>query len=688
MADFVKKLSGRVARAFRPRFVALSLGLSFLLPAIARAGWNPFSLEDLGYNFVGKFFFFISFLISNLFGIVIMVEGFVLQIILTISVSVVNSPVVRVGFPVVLSFANLAFVLGLVVIAISTIVGLQSYGMKNLLWKLLVMAIGVNFGLVICGIILGFSDNVSLFFVNSVVPEGASGLSAFADNFAGAFNPQRSFLLSADNVIHTKEIEEFQKAFSVDNGAGTAQLLKPMIGVLMTIATLLIIVVIMGALILMLFVRYVKLAFSLVVLPLAWAAWPFPSISHYTRDWWNGFLRQVFFLPVAIFALWLGMTVAQEMAKQTNADDVLQLEALSKVGAGAGITGFLGGLMTPILNQFVVVMVIGGVMTMGLVAAQSFGIQFAGAAMNAVKAGQGRIKREVTSRATRTAKRAGLAAKEHAVMPIQRKLLGFGAEARSATIDPLMAAARRKALAIPGVKRVVSIPATLHLNAELTDKSGAPILLDAQRNRVDGAKDANGKWIKDAAGNYLGTDGNTYAAAQAQYDHDKHEWKKDEHGNYIDENNASYEKSHVNIVGGEVIDENGAVLDEMDRKQLDDHGLIKDNKPVTHHVDANSKNYRPMAESTTERMKKRVKDLSEGGKAMKELVAAERALQEEAENSGGVLSGMSGVVFGSGFDAGKAMAQGDGGKGGHGPATPGKKDDHGGKKDDHGGSKH
>ena len=87
-------------------------------------------------------------------------------------------------------------------------------------------------------------------------------------------------------------------------------------------------------------------------------------------------------------------------------------------------------------------------------------------------------------------------------------------------------------------------------------------------------------------------------------------------------------------------------------------------------------------------MKKRVKDLSEGGKAMKELVAAERALQEEAENSGGVLSGMSGVVFGSGFDAGKAMAQGDGGKGGHGPATPGKKDDHGGKKDDHGGSKH
>ena len=60
--------------------------------------------------------------------------------------------------------------LGIIVIALATILRIESYSIKKMLWKLVVMAILVNFGLVIIAPIFGFSNALTQYFLNCFNP--------------------------------------------------------------------------------------------------------------------------------------------------------------------------------------------------------------------------------------------------------------------------------------------------------------------------------------------------------------------------------------------------------------------------------------------------------------------------------------------------------------------------------------
>jgi hypothetical protein len=117
---------------------------------------------------------------------------------LTLSQHVFDSPAVQNGFGISLSLANLGFVLGIIVIAIATILRNQTYGMKQLLWKLVLMAILVNFGLVITRPIVAFSDSMTNYFVTAI----GGSTNNFATTLASAFNTQN--LLSDGNSQQTE----------------------------------------------------------------------------------------------------------------------------------------------------------------------------------------------------------------------------------------------------------------------------------------------------------------------------------------------------------------------------------------------------------------------------------------------------------------------------------------------------
>jgi len=123
-----------------------------VLPKLIALGRS--AVGDIAYGVIGKIVFGLSYLAASIAGIFVAVEAWILSIILGLNTQIVNSPPVQLGFPVVLQIANLAFVLGIIVIAIATILRLERYGIKQILWKLLVMAVLVNFGLVICAPIL------------------------------------------------------------------------------------------------------------------------------------------------------------------------------------------------------------------------------------------------------------------------------------------------------------------------------------------------------------------------------------------------------------------------------------------------------------------------------------------------------------------------------------------------------
>ena len=92
-----------------------------------------------------------------------------LDVALQANALLLSSPVVLKGWGIVLDFANLGFVLAIIIIAFATIFRMQSYAMKQTLWKLIVAALLVNFSLVIAGAFINVADNVTSSFNNKIV---------------------------------------------------------------------------------------------------------------------------------------------------------------------------------------------------------------------------------------------------------------------------------------------------------------------------------------------------------------------------------------------------------------------------------------------------------------------------------------------------------------------------------------
>lgn len=372
-----------------------------LLGAAALAGYifAPTLLGDLAFTVVGKVIFFVSYIISFIAGIFIAIEAWLIGAILDINTNLINSAPVKFGFPVSLSIVNLGFILGIIVIAIATILRYEQYGMKKILIKLIAAAILVNFSLVIAGVILNFADNLTGFFLKSVDPAGSvggatDGLTSsnnFAKYLAGAFNPQRAFITDFNSFnattsagINMGTADALQK-FSSSFGGDIAKILTPITSLVFVVFSLILIVITLFALIVMLVIRYVFLGILLVIMPFAWLLWVFPNFQSHWNKWWHNFLRWTFFAPIVVFFLWLGIQTSAEISNKANGTYSFAKYVSNSNSGWAMISGFFTNLFSPIVENFLQMTIVIGLMIGGLFAANSFGITFASTAMGAVK---------------------------------------------------------------------------------------------------------------------------------------------------------------------------------------------------------------------------------------------------------------------------------------------------------------
>src|ERR1700722_12949582 len=169
---------------------------------------NSSVMSNIGYYVIGKIAFGVAYLIAWIGGVAISIETWLVGAMLGINTGVFQSEIVQKGFGVTLSIANLGFVLGIIVIALATILHRETYGWKKILWKLVFAAILVNFSLVIAAPIFGLGNSFTQYFLNCVDPSGggctgqgagvglvnSNSMNDFAKNLAGAFNPQVGLL--------------------------------------------------------------------------------------------------------------------------------------------------------------------------------------------------------------------------------------------------------------------------------------------------------------------------------------------------------------------------------------------------------------------------------------------------------------------------------------------------------------
>lgn len=341
---------------------------------------------------VGFAVFIINYFISIILGVVINLEAWFVEIVLAMNDQILKSEFVQAGYQISLAVANLIFVAGLIVIAIATILRRESYSIKQVLWKLILMAVLVNFGLSLAGVLIQISSNFSWYFLNSINPGGGTGESqygSFAKAIAGAFTPQRFFITNitergeaqtASNRDVTGPItQQDQQKIAGLFGSSIAKILTPIVSLFFTIAFLTVIIITLGALVVMLINRYIVISLLLILLPLAWALWIFPHTSSYWREWWNRFIRWTFFAPIVLFFLYLCLLTLKATPGGEGDRPGVTLQNVNftfdRTGPLSGLEAFGGSflmnLMVPILNAIVMTGCIMG----GLFAANKLGIE-------------------------------------------------------------------------------------------------------------------------------------------------------------------------------------------------------------------------------------------------------------------------------------------------------------------------
>lgn len=327
------------------------LGISPALIAMAQteadktvAGHLSFTAQVIGYilGFIG--------------GVLMSIAGYLTAFALGLNQQILNSPIVLTGWKVVLNVTNLGFVLAIIIIAFATIFRVQSYQMKQVIWKLIIAALLVNFSLVIAGAFIDISQSLANFFL---FQGGITDPVQWTNAFVGMFKAQA--LLKTVGITGAASVWDTAKAvINLFTGVSLQTIASIFFIALFTTLTALTLL----TLAIMLLIRYVYIGVLLILSPIVWLLWIFPNTKHLWQKWWKKFLQWTFFAPIALFFIYLAM---HSMRRQPETIIQLQvnLESAKIVNLTFGIE-IIGDMIIAI-----------GLTIGGLIVAYSSGIMFA-----------------------------------------------------------------------------------------------------------------------------------------------------------------------------------------------------------------------------------------------------------------------------------------------------------------------
>ncbi len=322
------------------------------LPVANAIGSSILGVLGEGFSYI---IFDITYVIGYIASLVITLGGHLIEIFLGMNRGVLQSRFVLSGFGITLSIANLGFVLAIIIIAFTTILRLEGYSMKQMLRNLVIAAVLVNFSLGIAGVFIDFTGTLSEFFIQKAT---SGSLSDFSTSLASAFN------LSAIQKP-TQDPSTLAGLQSAISSFGKSTLVS-IASLFFVVIFIVIVLITMYAIAMTILVRYLYLSILLVLMPIAWLFWVIPQLKGYFSDWWHTFIKWNFFLPAALFFLYLVITAVNGIA---------DLHATASVSD----LSFLSGTLSDYAQMIVAIAMAAG----GLIVANKMGIKGAEGAMKA-----------------------------------------------------------------------------------------------------------------------------------------------------------------------------------------------------------------------------------------------------------------------------------------------------------------
>lgn len=189
----------------------------------------------------------------------------------------VSNTVVDLGWAVIRDFANMFFIVVLVMIAFETILGTEGHGFKHRLHEFFIAVVLVNFSKLFLGILIDAVQVLTLTFFGTFAGDGAG---IFAEIF---------------------KVTELKALVSGDIKDASQRFFGALFNLLISGFVLITMLKIAARLLW----RYVVILICIVLSPLAFLARAVPAAEALYERWWHLFSEQLFFGPIVGFLLWL-----------------------------------------------------------------------------------------------------------------------------------------------------------------------------------------------------------------------------------------------------------------------------------------------------------------------------------------------------------------------------------------------
>ena len=358
----MKKFLRKNKKYFFAATLILTIALNFFAPLTAFAKDAPEATAGgLITGFVASGILKVSGLLSSLigalFGIIIRIEGLIIDYLLSPNFSFTRAPVVNIGWGITRDLANMFFILILLIIAFCTVLKIQSYAIKQLWWKVLVAALLINFSLVIAGFVIDFTQVMTTFFIKGITA-GSGNVGTITTNMA----------------LNMKITSFYKPANPNTIGIGLLQFgsssIAAIVGILLTLVGGVVMVFVFGATAIFLILRIINIWGLLIVAPIAWMLWILPATSRYFSQWWDNFIKWAFFAPIYTFFIYLATKIFDGAG---NLADKTFIGGVIPQGWNANAPGVLSEASMPsAIFQWILVIAI---MFYALIYAQKFGVE-------------------------------------------------------------------------------------------------------------------------------------------------------------------------------------------------------------------------------------------------------------------------------------------------------------------------
>ena len=270
------------------------VAIAISIPQTTFASWfNPITwgstIFDGILNGLAIFFLWYPLLIMVAWeGFMKLFLGIIITYATSGATSYTDSEAVQIGWSVVRELANMMIVLGFVIIGIATALRIREYEAKQLLVKLIIVALLVNFSLLICGIFIDGTNITMNFFFNGGFNREGGAVSKWIPGLA-------STAMTFTNILSTDPISFTSKIFGImffDFLAGFVYFLY----------------------MILLLARVIALWMLVILSPLAFVCYVFPFTKNVWQMWWKNFFQWcIIVVPAGLF-YYIGQRIISERA--------------------------------------------------------------------------------------------------------------------------------------------------------------------------------------------------------------------------------------------------------------------------------------------------------------------------------------------------------------------------------------